>query len=194
MNYCSVEDTSALLTYIDGNNITKQATFKGACPIEVIVSNIDKESFFFDGSKPLNHFAPGEIMGVSCTGNFRQIGYDPTTELPCSYIIDNAVITGNRLQSEFDSFYSDNTGDMTFKIDYKSTENIIRVFSNGTLIYKDVKAAPITYKVDCIRVRCPEGYCECKSDDYPGYCCLNCADTTAKLHELTQQVKGINGK
>jgi hypothetical protein len=193
MSYCATEDTATKVTYIDGDSITREVAFKNACPIDVTVSNIDKESFFFDGGRPLNHFAPGEITGVSCTGTFRQIGSNPSTELPCTYILETAVITGNRLQSEFDSTYSDNTGDMTFKVDYKSTENIIRVFSNDVLIFKDIRKALITFEVDCIRVRCPEGYCECKQDAYPGYCCNECADTTAKLHGLVQQVRGING-
>ncbi|MEH2189386.1 MAG: hypothetical protein V7K64_24970 [Nostoc sp.] len=193
-SYCSTEDTAALLTYIDGENITKQVNFKNVCPIDVTVSDIDKESFFFDGGRPLNHFAPGEIVSVTCTGTFRQIGNNPSTELPCTYILSTAVITGNRLQSEFDSTYSDNTGDMTFKVDYKSTENIIRVTHDGELIFKDVAVAPITFKVDCIRVRCPEGYCECKTDTYPGYCCSDCADTASQIHSMTTQLRSINGK
>lgn len=192
MSYCTTEDTSALLTYIDGENIRKEVTFKNV-PIEVTVSDIDKESFFFDGGRPLNHFAPGEITGVSCTGTFRQIGDNPSTELPCTYILSTAVITGNRLQSEFDSTYSDNTGDMTFKVDYKSTQNIIRVFSNGELIFKDVGVAPITFKVECIRVRCPEGFCECPIPVYPGYCCLDCAATAANIRAITNDLKGKNG-
>ncbi|QKQ76344.1 hypothetical protein [Nostoc sp. TCL240-02] len=193
MSYCTLEDTSALLTYIDGEGVTEKITFKNACPIDVTVSDIDKETFRFDGGRPLNHFAPGEIVGVSCTGTFRQIGNNPATELPCTYILSTAVITGNRLQSEFDSTYSDNTGDMTFKVDYKSTQNIIRVFSNSELIYKDVRPAPITFKVQCIRVRCPEGYCECKTDTYPGYCCNDCEKTASELRGLTKQVRLHNG-
>jgi hypothetical protein len=194
MTYCTIDDTGALLTYIDGNNMKRQAAFSGNCPIDIMVNDINKEAFSFAGDKLLNHLSPGDIINVSCTGTFRQIGNNPSSELPCTYIIENATIVGNQLRSEFDSNYSDNTGDMEFFIDYRSVDNIIRVYSSGNLIFKDIQKSPISYRVDCIKQHCPDGFCECKQDAYPGYCCVDCRDTANKIHGMTEQLRGMNGK
>ncbi|WP_148220269.1 hypothetical protein [Nostoc punctiforme] len=184
-----VDDTAALLTYTDGDNITKSVKFVGAMPIDVEVNNINKEHFFSSGNAPLNHFAPGSITAVSCIGNFRQIASNPSTELPCTYILDNALITDNRITAEYDSLYSDNSGDMDFTVSYISTENIIRAFRNGEIIYKDVRKAPITFKVDCIKDSCPDGYLKCESDNYPGYCCISCSELKSTIANITASVR-----
>ena len=193
MSYCSVEDTSALLEYIFSGDPKKSVRFTGGLPIDVQISNINKEKFYSTGSAPINHIAPGNITSITCTGTFRQIGNDPSTELPCTYITDRAIINGNNWTADYDSLYSDNTGDMIFTTSYISEEDIIRVYRGSELIFKDVGKAPITYKVDCIRERCPEGYCECKIDNYPGYCCLDCAATAASIRAITNDLKGKNG-
>lgn len=193
MSHCTTEDTSALLEYTFSGDPKKSVRFTGGLPIDVQISNINKEKFNSDGSKPINYIAPGNITSITCTGTFRQIGNDPSTELPCTYVIDRAVINGNNWTSDYDSIYSDNTGNMVFTTSYISEEDIIRVYRGNELIFKDVGKAPVTFKVECIREKCPEGYCECKSSEYPGYCCLNCSSTAAKLHALTEQVRGING-
>ena len=194
MSYCTSEDTSALLSYFDGDGNKKQVIFKSGFPLDVDINSINKERFKFDGTRKLVHFAPGDITSVSCNGTFRQISNNPATELPCTYIIDLSSVIGTKLESEFDSVYSDNSGDMEFIVSYIATDDIIRVFSGSTLIFKDVVKKPASYKLQCIREKCPEGYCECKSDSYPGFCCNNCADTAKQLRDISNSVRGINGK
>ena len=49
---------------------------------------------------------------------------------------------------------------------------------------------PGTYKVAC--GNCPDGYCECPSQGYPGYCCLDCDAVARQLHSITQKLKAKN--
>ncbi|WP_445632352.1 hypothetical protein [Nostoc sp. DSM 114161] len=82
---------------------------------------------------------------------------------------------------------------MTFVVDYDANYDVIRVLHDDVLIYKDTGISPITFKVNCIRDRCPPGYCECKTDEYPGYCCSDCASNTKQIHDMRTALKVKNG-
>ncbi|WP_392533759.1 hypothetical protein [Nostoc sp. C117] len=194
-NYCSIDDNKAQVFYTDANGVKKNVLIEGQNPITVTIDSIGKKQFHSSGNALITYVAPGAITLVTCTGKFRQIGSDPSTELPCEYVLSHGSTSDNVFTSDYDSNYGDNTGDMTFTVNYVADVDFIRVRnSQGTLLFKDYGASPMTYEVKCIRQHCPEGYCECKADGYPGYCCNDCNDTASRIHALTEQVRGINGK
>ncbi len=58
--------------------------------------------------------------------------------------------------------------------------------SQGTEIFKaDVKDC--NYTVAC-GDNCPEGFCKCPKNSYPGYCCLSCASTANAILNLASKV------
>ncbi|MCC5626855.1 hypothetical protein LC613_01070 [Nostoc sphaeroides CHAB 2801] len=69
--------------------------------------------------------------------------------------------------------------------------NVIRIVdSQGTLIHEEENECD--YQVACDE-RCPEGFCECPSSTYPGYCCLDCAFAAASIRAITNELRGKNG-
>ncbi|MEH1907444.1 hypothetical protein [Nostoc sp.] len=51
-----------------------------------------------------------------------------------------------------------------------------------------------SFKVSC-NDDCPEGFCKCHSDSYPGYCCNDCSSTSASLQNISNQLKRLkNGR
>ncbi|MEH1906649.1 hypothetical protein [Nostoc sp.] len=50
-----------------------------------------------------------------------------------------------------------------------------------------------SYKVSC-GDDCPEGFCKCHSDSYPGYCCLDCLATAASIRSITNELRSKNGR
>ncbi|MGF1934542.1 MAG: hypothetical protein RM347_009080 [Nostoc sp. ChiQUE02] len=193
--YCTTDDTKALITYTFGDGVQRSKMIEGILPLDVIVDSIGKKQIVSDGSAAIAYTAPGDITQISCTGRFRQIGDRPDTELPCDYVIANSVINDNQWNANYDSVYGDNTGDMLFDISYIADVCFIRVRDiQGKLIFKDSGECPLTFEVKCIKEHCPEGFCECKSDGYPGYCCNDCNNTLRQLHAITNQMRSLNGK
>lgn len=192
--YCTTDDTKALISYKFGDGRNETIMVEGIVPLNVTIDSIGKKQLHSSGNAPITYIAPGAITSITCTGKFRQIGDRADTELPCDYVIANSVINGNQWIANYDSLYADNTGDMNFDISYIADECFIRVRDlQGRLIFKDKGQCPITYEVKCIKQHCPEGFCECKTDGYPGYCCNDCKDTASKIHAITEQLRGMNG-
>lgn len=59
---------------------------------------------------------------------------------------------------------------------------IIITDQQGEIFNKVFNQCP-KYEVFCDD-NCPEGYLKCKSDKYPGYCCLSCQETANKIRAL----------
>ena len=67
----------------------------------------------------------------------------------------------------------------------------IKILSNGVVVFRTEGECPVNFSVAC--KRCPPGTCECKTDSYPGYCCHDCASTTAKIQAIANQLRSKNG-
>lgn len=67
----------------------------------------------------------------------------------------------------------------------------IKILHNNQVIYTDRGQCPINYAVSCDD-ECPPGTTKCIKSDYPGYCCLPCADTKAKIRAITSQIRSLN--
>jgi hypothetical protein len=65
---------------------------------------------------------------------------------------------------------------------------IIKISHEGTLLYSDRSANPITYDVIC--GNCPPGQHECKTNKYPGYCCISCQKTSQRIDNLRGKLHG----
>ncbi|MEJ1937769.1 hypothetical protein WDZ92_46850, partial [Nostoc sp. NIES-2111] len=71
----------------------------------------------------------------------------------------------------------------------KPPEDICRLEvkdSNGKLIFSASGKCPTPYKVAC--GNCPPGQIECKSNHYPGYCCISCQGTASKIRDLAAKI------
>ncbi len=72
--------------------------------------------------------------------------------------------------------------------------------NNRGVIIRDMKGAIIfdddnidcNWNVQCDD-DCPEGTYKCYSPVYPGYCCLDCASTAAKIRAITNDLRSKNG-
>ncbi|MCM0588783.1 MAG: hypothetical protein HEQ35_06985 [Gloeotrichia echinulata IR180] len=70
----------------------------------------------------------------------------------------------------------------------KSDENcIIEIKYNAQIIFSDTGKCPVSFTVAC--GNCPDGTVECKTNYYPVYCCLPCAETAAKINNLANNIR-----
>lgn len=60
---------------------------------------------------------------------------------------------------------------------------------NGVIIYQDQGDCPVS--VDVICGNCPPHHIECKSNKYPGYCCIGCESTANSIHSLANKIKNV---
>ncbi|MFB2770365.1 hypothetical protein ACE1AT_13900 [Pelatocladus sp. BLCC-F211] len=61
----------------------------------------------------------------------------------------------------------------------------------GNTIFTASGKCPITYRVVC--ANCPDGYQECQTDKYPGYCCIPCKETASKINNLVPKTRCCHG-
>ncbi|MCF4968707.1 hypothetical protein [Nostoc sp. CMAA1605] len=61
----------------------------------------------------------------------------------------------------------------------------IKILYEGNVIFRDRSDTEITYEVDC--GNCPTGHIECKTPEYPGFCCIPCKETAAAINNLATQ-------
>ncbi|MBC6436215.1 hypothetical protein FM036_45630 [Nostoc sp. HG1] len=73
----------------------------------------------------------------------------------------------------------------------EESETCIKVSYKNRIIFKDQSMASVTFSVSC--GDCPEGFCRCVIPEYPGYCCLDCNATAAKIRTITNELRSKNG-
>lgn len=49
---------------------------------------------------------------------------------------------------------------------------------------------PIEYSFNC-NSNCATGYLECKSNDYPGYCCIPCNEIKGEIKAIASQIRSL---
>ncbi|BAY15707.1 hypothetical protein NIES21_15260 [Anabaenopsis circularis NIES-21] len=70
---------------------------------------------------------------------------------------------------------------------------MIKIKHNGNTIFRDKGKQPCNYTVQC--GRCPEGQCECSTPNYPGYCCVDCAELAGEIKGIRNLVRSLkNGR
>lgn len=74
-----------------------------------------------------------------------------------------------------------------------ATENrcSIQIFNieNG-LIFQDQGDCPVDFEVQC--GNCPDGYIECQTSTYPGYCCISCDEVKNEIIAIKNTIKNLN--
>ncbi|BAZ36970.1 hypothetical protein NIES4101_28910 [Calothrix sp. NIES-4101] len=64
---------------------------------------------------------------------------------------------------------------------------IVITTEDGTVFNSKIgKKCSFDYSCDD---NCPEEHVKCEKDSYPGYCCLPCASTAQKIHNLANRIK-----
>jgi hypothetical protein len=69
---------------------------------------------------------------------------------------------------------------------YPDGDCYLRVKYQGSVIYEVKGECPLTFDVQC--GNCPAGTIECKSNKYPGYCCIPCQGTASKINNVAAKV------
>lgn len=69
-------------------------------------------------------------------------------------------------------------------------ECVLKISYEGNQIYSDSGDCPLNFVVAC--GNCPNGYIECKTDAYPGYCCIPCNEIRNGIAAATSAIRGIN--
>lgn len=62
-------------------------------------------------------------------------------------------------------------------------EQVCEILVNGGGLFRSNIRCPGDYKVAC-GDECPPGMCKCPIPQYPGYCCLDCAQVAARINNL----------
>jgi len=63
----------------------------------------------------------------------------------------------------------------------------IEVKHKGIIIYSDQGNCPCNFTIKC--GNCNDNEQECKSNKYPGYCCIPCQGTASKINNLAAKVR-----
>lgn len=184
MLYCKLEDKTATVTWKWENQPTKKFISK-VVPIDVTVDAISESS-------------------GGTTGTWSMITYDNiTVSSPFSYVgdtSDSPVFSARKILSAKDGreLYSDGSiqagsiraRDIKFTPDGISGYKITISNSTGGKLFEEKKLnlPPPTYEVACGE-NCPEGYVRCETSTYPGYCCLPCKPTAAKINNLASKIR-----
>ncbi len=58
------------------------------------------------------------------------------------------------------------------------------------IIFQDQGDCPIEFEIQC--GNCPDGYTECKTSTYPGYCCLPCNEVKNEIITIKNTIKNFN--
>ena len=67
----------------------------------------------------------------------------------------------------------------------------IQVFNlNKGLVFQDQGDCPVDFEVQC--GNCPDGFIECQTSTYPGYCCLSCSEVKGEIIAIKNTVKSLN--
>lgn len=68
------------------------------------------------------------------------------------------------------------------------TEYKLSIFNkDGIKMYEKINDELMTEKVNCNG--CPPGHIKCKSNHYPGYCCVPCKPTADRINNLVSRIK-----
>ncbi|MEM7712027.1 MAG: hypothetical protein AAF349_00285 [Cyanobacteria bacterium P01_A01_bin.68] len=59
---------------------------------------------------------------------------------------------------------------------------------SGKILYEKDGECPLDFEVTCDD-DCPSGHIKCKSNKYPGYCCVNCSEFTSKIRSLGSNLR-----
>ncbi|MEH2065140.1 MAG: hypothetical protein V7K50_23250 [Nostoc sp.] len=123
-----------------------------------------------------------ESVTVSPAGQTYENGAG-TRACPIPSIIDN------RIFSDFDNYYPDNTGNCSYLV--KSKGYTLSVTdATGKAFTRGFNSRP-TFVVTC-EDDCPLGTCKCHTDAYPGYCCNDCNSTAAQIQAITNTMRVKN--
>ncbi|MEH2146252.1 hypothetical protein [Nostoc sp.] len=207
VSYCKNGDTPKVIYKF--KNVEKHIFTSNVSPIDVTVSPVDNpdldgERYAWNFSTTLNprttldqmpfraigkltHFKVERLYDTSTFGNV-QIG-----EWICSFVDGNGVTVTGRATGYYPNdlpvltkilIPGDIPLDIVYRIDVKD--------SSGHLLFTDSGKAPCDYDVAC--GNCPEGFCECPSPGYPGYCCLDCHEVAANIRSITNDLRSKYGK
>jgi hypothetical protein len=194
MQFCKLEDGTAIVEWQWQGDTTSIKFETGITPILVEVTQ------FSAGAPPNNNC--GTLYGVwsmktsdnvTSGNNFSYNGFEQE-----SPIVNNRSIFANcsgRL------IYSDGStqagaiqiSDLLFTPSNQSGYTIKISDTIGNQLKTDSRLidSPPRYEVACGQ-ECPDGYMKCPSNQYPGYCCVKCAEIKQGIISAKEAVRRVN--
>lgn len=141
-------------------------------PVEVTCTGPNFETYVHGMVSPINQSFPQNVINIELSppGQTYNNGAINNPIRPCPI----PAISGNTITSDFDDYYSDNTGSCTYKVYFSSStaENTITIKNGNNQIVFQSSNYACDYEVACDD-ECPPGYCKCECTNYPGYCCYD---------------------
>ncbi|MBD2344171.1 hypothetical protein [Anabaena subtropica] len=203
--YCEIGDKPKVIYRANGDK-EDSIFYAEVSPIDVSVvpvenPNLKDEIYAWNFSTNLNprttlqdmpFRAVGKLTAfrVTGTGSINTVNGQQIAEYSAEFRDGNgALITGSAVGN-----YPGDTPKLVKILipnEDKPPEDICRLEvrnTNGDLIFSASGKCPIPFKVAC--GNCPPGQIECKSNKYPGYCCIPCQGTAAKINNLAAKVRG----
>ncbi|MEH2278914.1 MAG: hypothetical protein V7K40_30035 [Nostoc sp.] len=189
MSYCNIGDTPKV--YVEFNGQNKQTYEPKISPIDV-----SSEDYYPDG------------INYSPTG-YQISFYSPNNGIRLAVVARNFVIHDRG--SIYSSIDIQLCGQDDFTINYanidpstlvintaitcgnskprtKKTKIHIKKAGESSDLFTVFGDYPGTFQVAC-NARCPDGFCECPSLGYPGYCCLDCRAIASELRSITNSLR-----
>jgi hypothetical protein len=162
----SVTVTSSIATGTDFNPRGYKISVWLSDPLTQSVGGYGLRSFtargYNIGTLNPNYGYPLSIL--NCDGTYSQVGFIRPEDIGKPITKDEAVTCSGVIEA---------------------TETItVRDTRTGAIVFVATGKSPARYSVVC-GDDCPPGHCKCPSPNYPGYCCLPCAQVAGELLAIT---------
>ena len=193
MSYCNLGEKPKV--YVEFNGQNKQTYEPNASPIDVSTEDYYSDSTnYSDTGYKITFFSPNNGTHLSAIArDFRIVDHggnvfsiDIQLCGKDSFTVGYAEIAPSTLAIDTSITCGDS------KPRTKKTKIHIKKAGEATDIFTVVGDYPGTFQVAC-NARCPDGFCECPSPGYPGYCCLDCASTASNIRTITNELRAKNG-
>ncbi|BAT56381.1 hypothetical protein NOS3756_53860 [Nostoc sp. NIES-3756] len=204
--YCQVGDKPKVIFRKNGD-IQDNTYYSPSSPINVTVTpldnpNLNGETYAWNFSTNLNPRTTLEQLP------FRAIG--KLTDFRVTGVISTDTVNGQQV-ANYGAEFRDGNGNLITgsAVGYlgdtpklakillpntnKPPEQICKLEVKDTsqnILFSASGKCPINYQVAC--GNCPDGYIECKTDSYPGYCCIPCSELRNGIAAATSALRGIN--
>ncbi|MEH2371947.1 hypothetical protein [Nostoc sp.] len=199
MNYCKIGD-SPKVTYqfsdrepiIYQSNVAPIEVFTGTAPPEGTTTNYNPQGYQISFLSPQSFSGRFTQIVLDYKTRVGNIGtfFEPQTGLFVKFIACDATTFGTIEITCSGQITIDNN--IHCPVAALGDKCQIIISNGGQQLFQAKGKCPVSFTVSC--GNCPEGQCECHSDSYPGYCCLDCGAVASNIRTITNELKEKNGR
>jgi hypothetical protein len=194
MSYCTKGQTATLFYRFNGQLTNSQVSISDS-PFDVQVgdSNNGGTCFKFSGQGKFNDYYYN-FFACGISASWFDTGVFLRPQINGGFPFDS--IYGVRYGSQSIITVEKDTPDKNYQVlgncfNCQGSSCKISIVSNGVKIWSAIGNCPVKYSVAC-GIGCPDGYIKCLKQEYPGYCCVDCASTKSRIDTLTNTVKRLS--